>query len=169
MITRPNKEIEVSYQKYKFGNESTGQPIKTIKSYLKTGYIRVVKKDTLVWMRVNKENGSMQKGLSYPSTYPTPYWRYINDCKKGYDVEYISIINNNPMKLFYFKIEQRWKLRRDPKTNEILQYEHDLNEELDFKYIIGKGIKIKDALNEIKAKYQINNKKDSNLLHLIEK
>jgi hypothetical protein len=42
MITKPNGDIHVNFQKFKFGSEATGHPIEKIKQMLETGYIRVM-------------------------------------------------------------------------------------------------------------------------------
>lgn len=42
MITKPNGDIHVNFQKFTFGSEATCHPIEKIKQMLETGYIRVM-------------------------------------------------------------------------------------------------------------------------------
>lgn len=155
MLTKPGRtriddSIEVHFSRCLFGREYGNKSLSEIKSYLEAGHIRVPKESTEIWMIVNKENGSMQKDISYPHIAKTAYWHYLQDKKKGYDVDYTSEITEKQMKLYIFGIHKR-DLTEDADGN-ILKL-GSISNESTYRYIIGKGINAYEASKSIKESY----------------
>jgi hypothetical protein len=98
------KKITI-YWKDRFIEDSGEYSKESISRLLETGYIRCIKDDTLVYIKVNSKNGSMVGfDWQYPKIFIWTYWSYKCDLKKygSKEIEFIDIVDTKLLKMKFY-------------------------------------------------------------------
>lgn len=75
-------------------------------------------------------------------------------------------MSQNIKKLFYYSVDYRWILTRNPETNEIEKYEHDFTKEKDIEFVVIEANSVQEGADLIRQTHKIHipNKPDDHCL-----